>query len=129
MAIPDCPSSPNCVSTVAGNPRRRLSSLRFQTSIEEARAAAREILLSMPRARLVTQEQDYLHLEFRSRFFQFVDDVELAFDASRGRIDFRSASRQGYYDFGVNRRRMKKMIRRLIRRPGISMWTGNRSGR
>ena len=49
----------------------------------------------------------YLHVEFTSAIFRFVDDVEFLFDAGSGTIHMRSASRAGYSDFGVNRRRME----------------------
>ena len=42
----------------------------------------------------------------------FVDDVEFYFNKP-GRISLRSASRLGYSDMGVNRRRMEK-IRNLF---------------
>jgi uncharacterized protein (DUF1499 family) len=42
-----------------------------------------------------------------------VDDVEFWFDAAAKTIHFRSASRSGYYDFGVNRKRMEELRRKL----------------
>ncbi|HEY6084419.1 MAG TPA: DUF1499 domain-containing protein [Nitrospira sp.] len=44
---------------------------------------------------------------------RFVDDVEFLFDDDTKTIHFRSASRVGYGDFGVNRRRMEE-IRSLV---------------
>jgi uncharacterized protein (DUF1499 family) len=44
---------------------------------------------------------------------RFVDDVEIVFDDATKSIHFRSAARTGYYDFGVNRRRMEEVRRRL----------------
>jgi uncharacterized protein (DUF1499 family) len=52
-------------------------------------------------------------VEFQSRWFGFVDDVEFLSNDANGRIDFLSASRVGYYDLGVNRRRMAE-LRRLF---------------
>jgi uncharacterized protein (DUF1499 family) len=63
---------------------------------------------------IVVSEADYLRAEFSSRVFGFVDDVELAVNAASKTIDFRSASRTGYSDLGVNRRRMRKLWRRLV---------------
>ncbi|HJT19346.1 MAG TPA: DUF1499 domain-containing protein [Nitrospira sp.] len=45
--------------------------------------------------------------------FRFVDDVEFLFEEDTKTVHFRSASRIGYGDFGVNRRRMEE-IRSLI---------------
>lgn len=67
----------------------------------------------MPRTVLVEEEDDYLHYQFTSLVFRFVDDVEFLFDDATKTIHFRSASRVGYGDFGVNRRRMEDLRRRL----------------
>jgi uncharacterized protein (DUF1499 family) len=49
---------------------------------------------------------DYLRAECRSRVFRFVDDLELLFDDAAGVVRYRSASRVGRSDLGVNRRRV-----------------------
>lgn len=67
----------------------------------------------MPRMKLVEEDEAYLHYEFSSLLLRFVDDVELIFDDETKTIHFRSASRTGYGDLGVNRRRMET-IRSLI---------------
>ena len=61
------------------------------------------------RARVVEVTDRYLHAEFTTPVFRFVDDVEflLAADA----IHVRSASRLGWSDFGVNRRRVERLRR------------------
>ena len=59
------------------------------------------------------EEEAYLHYEFTSRLLRFVDDVEFVFDDESKTIHFRSASRIGYGDYGVNRDRMEA-IRVLV---------------
>ena len=68
----------------------------------------------MPRTRLVTEQENYWHVEFRSALFRFVDDVEFLFEPAASRIEVRSASRTGYSDFGVNRKLVDE-IRRLLK--------------
>jgi uncharacterized protein (DUF1499 family) len=67
------------------------------------------VVRNMNRATIVTATPSYLHVEFRSALFRFVDDVEFVLDDSARLIHFRSASRTGYYDFGVNRGRMQRI--------------------
>jgi uncharacterized protein (DUF1499 family) len=67
----------------------------------------------MPGARIISDEDGYLHAEFRSRVFRFVDDVELLMDEAGHKIDVRSASRLGYSDLGVNRRRVEQLRARF----------------
>jgi uncharacterized protein (DUF1499 family) len=87
----------------------------------DAQTAVRDFVLSMPRVRITEDEPGYIRAEFSSRFFKFVDDVEFLLDAQTGRIDYRSASRVGYYDFGVNRRRLETIRGRLAQHPEFSM--------
>ena len=71
------------------------------------------VLRSMKRCTIVTAKPAYVHAEFRSALFGFVDDVTFVFDDDERLIHFRSASRTGYYDFGANRNRMKEISLRL----------------
>ncbi|MCP9474099.1 MAG: DUF1499 domain-containing protein [Nitrospira sp.] len=107
-----CPSSPNCVSTQARDDRHAIAPFRYQKPRAEAKETLKEIIRSLPRARLVEEDETYLRYEFTSLIFRFVDDVEFLFDDDAKTVHFRSASRTGYGDFGVNRSRMEE-IRRL----------------
>ena len=72
-----------------------------------------EILQRIPRVRLLCQADDYLHLEVRTAWLRFVDDIEFYWDQQASCIHVRSASRVGYSDLGTNRRRVER-IRRLF---------------
>ncbi len=71
------------------------------------------ILEEMPRTKIVTREGNYLHATVTSRFFRFVDDLEVLIDPVSREIHFRSASRTGYSDMGVNRRRVEAIKTRF----------------
>ena len=62
---------------------------------------------SMRGSIIITQDVLYWHAEFTTQLLRFIDDVEFYFDGSQSLIHVRSASRQGYWDFGVNRRRVE----------------------
>ena len=62
---------------------------------------------------LVEEDETYLHYEATSLLLRFVDDVEFLFDDEAKTINFRSASRTGYGDLGVNRTRMEQ-VRALV---------------
>ena len=104
-----CPNSPNCVSTMAVAESHAIAPYRFQKPLYEAKAMVIQIFSAFPRTELVKEEKDYLHFEARSFLFQYVDDVEFRFDEATKTIHFRSAARSGYYDFGVNRKRMEEI--------------------
>ena len=65
------------------------------------------LIQGIKRAKIITVTDNYLHAEFTSAIFRFVDDVELYFDDVTKRIHMRSAARSGHYDFGVNRKRLE----------------------
>jgi uncharacterized protein (DUF1499 family) len=108
-----CPSSPNCVSTQASDESHAIVPFRYRKSRAEAKEALKEAIRSLPRTKLVEEDESYLHYEFTSLLLRFVDDVEFLFDDEAKTIHFRSASRTGYGDLGVNRKRMEQ-VRALI---------------
>jgi uncharacterized protein (DUF1499 family) len=60
---------------------------------------------------IVLQHDGYLHATFVSRWFRFVDDLELR--RVGGIVHVRSTSRVGYSDLGVNRKRVERLRARL----------------
>src|SRR4029077_16577595 len=104
-----CPRTPNCVSTQAPPGPQHMDPIPYSGPLAAARARMLQILRDHPRTRIVREDPLYLKAECRSAIFRFVDDVELAFDDGAKRIDFRSASRLGRSDFGVNRKRMEEI--------------------
>ncbi len=102
-----CPESPNCVSTQTDQPEKKMEPLKFSGSAGKAREKIVAVLESLPRTRLVEESENYLHFEVRSFLMRYVDDVEFLIDPQKEQIDFRSASRMGYSDLGVNRARME----------------------
>jgi uncharacterized protein (DUF1499 family) len=111
--IAPCPDSPNCVSSLSSDPRHAVEPIAFSGPASEARRKLLGVVRSMPRAEIVQEEGGYLHVAFRSALFRFVDDAEFLIDEARSLIQVRSASRAGYWDLGVNRRRIEE-IRRLL---------------
>lgn len=72
-----------------------------------------EAVECFPRSTIVTAEDHYIHCESRSFYFGFIDDIELLHNEQDSRICFRSESRVGYSDLGVNKRRIEKLVREL----------------
>jgi len=109
--LADCPDSPNCVSTEAQDDGHRIEPVRFEGGVDEAVDRLKSILGTMPRTKLVTVDGGYLHAEFTSAVFRYVDDVEFFVDPIAQAIQMRSASRAGHSDLGVNRKRIETIRR------------------
>ena len=108
-----CPRTPNCVSSQEKNSQHRIQPIIFEGSLELTKERLYRVINSMRGTRIITQEDVYWHMEFTTQLFRFIDDVEFYFDESQSLIHVRSASRQGYWDLGVNRRRVETIRSRF----------------
>ncbi len=102
-----CPESPNCVSTFASDKTHSIAPLSYLGTAIDAKQKLIKVINSLPRTRIVADKGSYIDAEFTSFLWRFVDDVEFLFNDSAKTIQFRSASRLGYGDMGVNRKRME----------------------
>lgn len=111
-----CPPTPNCVSTQADEADRLhfMPPIPLRLPVAEAQQRLRELLAGQERVELLRDEPGYLHAVFRSPTMGFPDDVEFYLDEGAGLIHFRSASRLGQGDLGVNRARMEQLSAELM---------------
>lgn len=107
--LKDCPNSPNCVGTQATKSNKKMKPLLYQGTIDEAIKKLKAIMSNRDNTKLIKEEHQYLHYEFKTSIGGFIDDVEFLLDEKKKQIDFRSASQKGYFDFWKNKRRMKKI--------------------
>jgi len=112
--LADCPDRPNCVFSQAVDPAHAAEPFRFEKDPDEVWNGITSIVGTLPQTRIVKATDRYLHAECKSRLFGFIDDLELQLNISTSVIDIRSASRTGYYDFGVNRRRVSGLRQILM---------------
>ncbi|MGQ0579290.1 MAG: DUF1499 domain-containing protein [Betaproteobacteria bacterium] len=111
--LKSAPPSPNAVNSQATGGYHRIAPLRYSGTFEPAMAALKSIIESMPRTSIVEERADYLYAEFASKLFGYVSDVEFYFPENEPVIHVRSASRLGYSDFGVNRKRIDDIRAKL----------------
>lgn len=108
-----CPDRPNCVSTEADEPSRRMEPIPFSGSAEFALRRLEEVVAEMAGGEVKGRDGNHLRCEFTTPVLRFVDDVDLVVDDAAGVVRFRSASRLGHWDLGANRRRMEELRRRF----------------
>lgn len=104
-----CPSSPNCVCSDTENSHDEhfIAPLKYKGEGREALKALKNQLSKNTSVSIIKDTPVYLHLTFRSSLFKFIDDVEFHLRDDQKIIAVRSASRTGYSDLGVNRRRIE----------------------
>ncbi len=105
-----CPSKPNCVCSEYPD-----DSAHFILPINlpiEVKADVMKLLIETVRemgGTIHSSNATHIVSTFTSSLFKFVDDLTLRFDPVENQIHLRSASRVGYSDFGVNRRRVEQI--------------------
>jgi len=108
-----CPNKPNCVSSQTDDPTHKIDPITYKSSRAQAHAILIDVIKNLKRTKIVVEKDDYVYAEFTSAIFRFVDDVEFYFDKNKNVIHVRSASRLGYSDMGVNRKRIEQ-VRKLF---------------
>ena len=101
-----CPRTSNCVSTKNINTKNYISPIYYRGSRDNAKRVLLLAIQPIKFASIKKELDQFIHIEVTSKIFGFVDDVEFYLNEP-GIIHFRSASRIGYSDLGVNRERME----------------------
>lgn len=104
-----CSIAPHCVSSVnAPNSSRHVDPFVFEGTKAQAHAALLDVLRTQKDARIESDAMPKLHATFRTTI-GFVDDVTFRFRDDANLIDVKSNSRLGFYDVGVNGRRVENL--------------------
>lgn len=102
-------NTPNNVSTQTDDDRKKVEPLMAKATIEETMAAIKATLVRTGNAQIITETNDYLYAVFRTPLMKFKDDVEFWIDMKNGVVHFRSSSRAGKSDLGLNRKRYDRI--------------------
>lgn len=138
LTPPPCsPWKPNCCSSDARGFFHVTAPLDLSPDIVDVASAwekAVATLHSWDRTLITTETNAYVRAECSTKVFHWVDDLELHLrygnDKANATIAIRSASRQGWWDFGENRRRVEVLRAQLLasgilakpsRPPGFNM--------
>lgn len=121
-----CSSKPNCVCS-----EHKDDSIQYidpiiidkNTTVDYV-TILKDIISDMG-GNIQVESSDYLAATFTSAMFKFVDDLEIRIDASQKVIHLRSASRVGYSDMGVNKKRASLLKKLFINK--VSLLTNHRS--
>jgi uncharacterized protein (DUF1499 family) len=98
-----CQLPSNCVNSFSSY---GLEALAFEGNGEQAMALLRTTLATFPEATIVSSAPLYLEVIFTTAI-GFKDQIEFRIDEPSKRIEFRSRSKFGLYDFNKNRSRMQ----------------------
>ena len=106
-----CPDKPNCVQSESQKEEHRFPT--FRTTSDSSWVQLVKVIQEQPRTDVISEKnQNYLHAEATSALWRFVDDIEVILDKEQ--LYFKSASRLGYSDMGVNRERLETLTKQLL---------------
>ncbi len=116
-ALSQCPTSPNCACSEYPNDREHyVMPINYDPTNPAAPMEQVKAVILQMGGKLAEQtdpQTHYLAATFSSRFFRFVDDLELRYDAESKLLHIRSASRVGHSDLGVNAKRVEAIRQQL----------------
>ena len=99
------PSSPNAVSSQTEIEEKRVAPLPFKSDLASSKTAVLKALENYGNVEVITNSDNYIYAIHTTKTMRYRDDLEFYFDEAEQVIHFRSASRVGYSDRGLNRAR------------------------
>jgi uncharacterized protein (DUF1499 family) len=109
-----CGDKPNCVSSMARvQDAHHIDGIKFEPGDADSIWAELTNVVVELGGKLTHNAPPYLAATFSSDVFGFVDDVEFLISNDSGTVHVRSASRVGYSDLEVNRKRVEAIRARL----------------
>lgn len=102
-------SKPNNVSSQADDEAKRVDTLAAKETAEETISALKKAVEQYGGGEIKEESTDYLYIVFTTAKMKFKDDLEFWLDKTANEVHFRSASRAGYSDMGVNRQRYEAL--------------------
>ncbi|MFL2941096.1 MAG: hypothetical protein BEU01_03150 [Marine Group III euryarchaeote CG-Epi4] len=106
----------NC-TRIAENPNRGegLKPLITSSSVEKVQESAKNIIMKMPRTKIVTEKNGFMHFVQITPLFRFYDDIFVKLFTKGGKTNvwLQSQSRLGLHDLMVNERRIKHIYSKL----------------
>lgn len=111
--------SNSTAETSATHSDPRLRDRSYPATAATVAGALRAIAPRLPRWRFISHDisSGAVHLEHDTPIITFTDDITLRLVESNGRttVSGRSRSRAGSFDFGVNARNLRKILKELDR--------------
>lgn len=106
-------SKPNCVSSQTDSKSKKVSPIPYSISAKEQMDKVVSVISNMSGAEIKQRSDVYLYAVFTTKIMRFKDDVEVFLDDQAKLLHFRSASRLGYSDLGVNKKRYNSFANAL----------------
>ena len=106
-------SKPNGVSSQATEPAKKVMPLPYKSDAQATLAALKKAINlhtdENGSAEVISQQDHYLYVVLTTPLMHYHDDVEFYLDEQNRVVHFRSSSRAGYSDMGLNAKRYQQL--------------------
>lgn len=107
--LKEIPNKQNAVSTQTVYEDKRIEALPLKETLNDSKQAMKQSLVAYGGIRIIEERDDYIYAIATTGKMKFHDDIEIYFDVKNNCIQYRSASRAGYSDMGLNRERYNQI--------------------
>lgn len=106
--LKDCPNKANCVSSESKDSKHYIEPISINNKNEDIKENLIKVIQKFE-GKILENNQNFLKVAFYSKFFGFEDIADFEIEPDKNIINIRSAAQTGWYDFGVNRKRLEKI--------------------
>ena len=110
--LKECPDTPNCVSSEAKDTKHYIEPIIIDYKDGNVKEKLIKVIEKF-QGKILEDKGNLLKVAFYSKFFGFEDIADFEIEPEKNVINIRSAAQTGWYDFGVNRKRMEKIREEL----------------
>lgn len=112
-ALAPMPKSPNAVSSQCDDPEKKVDPIPYNGDISLFKEKIKEAFKSYGNIKIIKEYDNYIYAVSTTDKMKYHDDLEFYFDTESSLIHFRSASRVGYSDMGLNRERYNHLLEKI----------------
>ncbi|MGL5356649.1 MAG: DUF1499 domain-containing protein, partial [Cetobacterium sp.] len=105
--LKECPKSPNCVSSGSKDAKHYIEPIAIHNPVNIKKKLI--YVIEQLGGAILIDKENYLKASFKSKFFGFEDIADFEIIEDEKIINVKSAAETGWYDFGVNRKRIEKI--------------------
>ncbi len=109
------PKTPNGISSQTSDLRKKVDPFPFNQNLTESKNSLKIIIAAFEGMNILSEGKNYIHVISTSKTMRFHDDIEFFFDKRSKVVHFRSASRIGYSDMNVNRKRYERLRKEYMK--------------
>lgn len=115
-SLAQLPRTPNAISSQTSDTQKKVDPFPFNQNLSVSKNSLKLILEDFEGIKIVSEGKNYIHALSTSKTMRFHDDIEFFFDERSKVVHFRSASRIGFSDLDVNRKRYELFKKAYIKR-------------